>query len=300
MDNIGNQTIVVGIDGSANSDAALEWAVAEATARKLRLHLFSAGDQQLLPGGGMYMDPDLNASLRHETLVAVDKKVTAALAHARQLSPQLDITTSSAVDGAASGLVEFSAKADSIVLGRSGHGSVIGTVIGSVAMQVVGHAHCAVVLVHKSTKDTLGARGVVVGIDGSSGSELALDYAFEQASWRGVPLRVVHAWAATMGFGVTQAIRDDQSQQEQLTLSETMAGWSEKYPEVEVLTSLPKDGPAVLTLTEAARDAELLVVGSRGRGGFRSLLLGSVSHGVVTHATCTVAVVRAKDVEAVS
>ena len=298
MNTLGNQTIVVGIDGSANSDAALEWAVAEATGRKLRLHIFSAGNQQLLAGSAMYIDPLLDASLRREALIVVDKRVAAASARARRLSPLLDITTSSAVDGAASGLVALSAKADSIVLGRSGHGSVVGTVIGSVAMQVVGHAHCAVVLVHTSTDETLGARGVVVGIDGSSGSQLALDYAFQQASWRGVPLRVVHAWEAIMGFGVTQAIRDDQFEQERLTLSETMVGWSEKYPEVEVLTSQPKDGPAVLTLTEAAANAELLVVGSRGRGGFRSLLLGSVSQGVVTHAACTVAVIRAKGFEA--
>lgn len=298
MDNIGTQTIVVGIDGSANSDAALEWAVAEATARKLRLHLFSAGNQQLLAGSSMYIDPLLDASLRREALIAVDKLVAAGAARARRLSPLLQVTTQSAVEGAASGLVHLSSRADSIVLGRSGHGSAVGAVLGSVAMQVVGHAHCPVVLVHSSTGAAGVAGEVVVGVDGSSGSELALDYAFEQASWRGLPLRVVHSWAATMLFGITQEIRDDQFNQEQLALSETMVGWSEKYPDVEVRTSLPKDASAVLALTEAARDAELLVVGSRGRGGFRSLLLGSVSQGVVTHATCNVAVVRDKDVEA--
>lgn len=298
MDNIGNQTIVVGIDGSANSDAALEWAVAEATARKLRLHLFSAGNQQLLAGTAMYIDPLLDASLRREALIAVDKLVAARSAHARSLSPLLEVTTQSAVEGAASGLVHLSSMADSIVLGRSGHGSAMGTVLGSVTTQVVGHAHCPVVLVHTSTGAAGVDREVVVGVDGSSGSELALDYAFERASSRGVPLRVVHAWAATMLFGITQEIRDDQFNQEQLALSETMVGWSEKYPDVEVRSSLPKEASAVLALTEAARDADLLVVGSRGRGGFRSLLLGSVSQGVVTHATCNVAVVRDKAVEA--
>lgn len=101
-----------------------------------------------------------------------------------------------------------------------------------------------------------------------------------------------------MLFGITQEVRDEQFTQEQLGLSETMAGWSEKYPDVEVLTSLPKEASAVLALTEAARDADLLVVGSRGQGGFRNLLLGAVSQGVVTHATCNVAVVRDKDIEA--
>lgn len=297
MNTIGKQTIVVGIDGSANSEAALEWAVAEATGRKLSLHLFGAGNQQLLAGTSMYIDPVLDASLRREALAAVDQQVAAAATRARRLSPLLDIATSSAVDGAASGLVRLSGTADSIVVGRSGHGSLVGTVLGSVATQVLGHAHCPVVLVHKSTAVTEGARGVVVGVDGSTGSQLALDYAFEQASWRGVPLRVVHAWAATMTFGITQEVRDEQFNQEQLALSETMVGWSEKYPDVEVLTSLPKDASAVLALTEAASGAELLVVGSRGQGGFRNLLMGAVSQGVVTHATCTVTVVRDTDVE---
>lgn len=300
MDTMGKQTIVVGIDGSANSDAALDWAVSEATGRKLCLHLFSAGNQQLLAGSSMYIDPLLDASLRREAIVAADKQVAAASARARRLSPLVDITTSSAVDGAASGLVRLSTHADSIVLGRSGHGSVVGTVLGSVAMQVVGHAHCPVVLVHKSAGDAYVARGVVVGIDGSSGSELALAYAFEQASWRGAPLRVVHAWAAATLFGASQEVRDDEVHQVQLAISETMVGWSEKYPDVEVLNSLSKDASAVLALAEAGRDAELLVVGSRGRGGFRSLLLGAVSQGVVAHTTCTVAVVRDKDLEEVS
>jgi len=77
-----------------------------------------------------------------------------------------------------------------------------------------------------------------------------------------------------MTFGITQEVRDEQFNQEQLALSETMVGWSEKYPDVEVLTSLPKDASAVLALTEAASGAELLVVGSRGQGGFRNLLMG--------------------------
>jgi nucleotide-binding universal stress UspA family protein len=291
------QNIVVGIDGSANSDAALDWAVSEATGRKLCLHLFSAGNQQLLASGAMYIDPLLDASLRREALVAADKQLAAAAARARRLSPLVDITTSSAADGAASGLVRLSSDADSIVLGRSGHGSLVGTLLGSVAMQLVAHAHCPVVLVHKSTGDVGVSRGVVVGVDGSSGSELALAYAFERASWRGVPLRVVHAWAATSLVDAPQDVRDDQFHQVQLALSETMVGWAEKYPDVEVLTSLPKDVSPVSALADVARDAELLVVGSRGRGGFRSLLLGAVSQGVVTHATCTVAVVRDNEIK---
>ena len=295
MSNV-NQAIVVGIDGSANSDAALDWAAAEASRRKVRLHLFSAGTRQIIGGEPIYSDWQSDAALTRDALEAADEHLKVALARARESSPQLIITTQSVVGSAAGELVELSSHADSIVLGRSGHGRVAGVVLGSVALQVVTHAHCPVVAVQASTGEaSSNARGVVVGVDGSGGSELALGFAFEQASWRGVPLHVVHAWWTTATYGLTQAYQDELVTQERLTLSETLVGWSDKYPDVEVRTSLPM-GPAALTLTEAAQDAELLVVGSRGRGGFRSLLLGSVSQGVLAHATCTVAVVRAQSV----
>lgn len=296
MDTIGNQIIAVGVDGSANSDAALEWAVAEASGRKFRLHLFSAGIRQIPGGESIYNDSQLEAAVTREALAAADERLAAASARARVLSADLVITLESAVDGAAGGLVELSSRADTVVLGRSGHGPMVGAVLGSVALQVVTHARCPVVVVRESCVDTPHAKGVVVGIDGSAVSELAVGYAFEQASLRGVRLDVVHAWWTTVPNGLTQDIKADQVTRERLTLSETLVGWSEKYPDVEVRESLPM-GPTVLTLTEAAKNAELLVVGSRGRGGFQSLLLGSVSQGVLAHATCTVAVVRARSGE---
>ena len=299
MDSIGKQVIVVGIDGSANSAAALDWAVAEATRRNLRLHLFSAGILQFPAGQSMSIDSQVNTSRTGEALASIDARVAVAFARARELSPHVTITTESAVDGAAAGLVELSSRADSVVLGRSGHGPVAGVVLGSVALQVVTHAHCPVVVVHASADATSPGRGVVVGIDGSAVSDLAVGYAFEQASMRGVPLEVVHAWWTTATSGLTQDFKDEQTNQERLTLSETLVGWSEKYPDVEVRRSLPV-GLAVLSLTRAAKNAELLVVGSRGRGGFRSLLLGSVSLGVLAHAPCPVAVVRTRSVDDVN
>ena len=173
----------------------------------------------------------------------------------------------------------------------------MGAVLGSVALQVVTHAHCPVVVIDGSNGQTVGTRGVVVGVDGSSGSELALGYAFEQASRREVSLEVVHAWWTSVPRGLTQAIRDDQVNEERLSLAETLVGWSEKYPDVKLLRSLPVDGSVVHGLIDAAKNAELLVVGSRGRGGFRTLLLGSVSQGVIERASCNVAVVRARGFE---
>jgi len=296
MDSIGNRAIVVGVDGSANSDAAVDWAITEASGRRLPLHLFSAGIRQIPGGDAIYNDSELDAAVTRRALAAADERLAAASVRAREHSPDLDITTESVVDRAAGGLVDLSSRADTIVLGRSGHGRMVGALLGSVALQVVTHAHCPVVVVHESNGDPSKARGVVVGVDGSAVSELALGYAFEQASWRGAHLDVVHAWWTTVPSGLTQGVRADQVTRHQLTLSEALVGWSEKFPDVEVRESLPM-GPIVLTLTAAAENAELLVVGSRGRGGFRSLLLGSVSQGVLQHAACAVAVVHARNGE---
>jgi len=296
MNNIGNQTIVVGIDGSAHSDAALTWAVGEASRRQLPLHLFGTAIHQLSGSESIYNDSRLDDDLQRLALLAADERLAAARARSLELSPDLAITLESTLDRAAGGLVELSRQSDTVVLGRSGHGLVLGVMLGSVALQVVTHAHCPVVVVHEMSGDIPDARGVVVGVDGSDVSVQALGYAFEQASSRGVPLDVVHAWWTTVPSGLTQDVRADQVTHQRLTLSETMVGWSEKYPDVEVRESLPM-GPLVLALTEAAKGAELLVVGSRGRGGFRSLLLGSVSQGVLQQATCTVAVVRSRSTE---
>jgi nucleotide-binding universal stress UspA family protein len=293
METIGHHAIVVGIDGSASSDAALDWAVAEASRRRLRLHLFCAGIRQIPGGETVYSDPQLGATVTRAARAAADGLLATASARARKSSTGLTITLESVLDLAAGGLVRLSSGADTLVLGRSGHGPAVGALLGSVSLQVVTHAQCPVVVVHASDGNTGNARGVVVGVDGSAVSELALGYAFEQASWRGVPLDVVHAWWTTATSVPTPDIMTDKINQERLTLSETLVGWSEKYPDVEVRESLPM-GTAALTLIEGAKNAELLVVGSRGRGGFRSLLLGSVSQGVLQHATCTVAVVRAQ------
>ena len=300
MSSIGNQAVVVGIDGSANSDAALDWAVAEATRRSRPLHLFSAGVRHVAGGEAIYNDVELDAVLTRAALSTAEAHLEAAAAHVQVVAPDLAVTVQSAVDRAAGELVDLSARADTIVVGRSGHGPAVSAVLGSVAMQVVTHAECPVVVVHDPTDSATDARadarGVVVGVDGSAVSELALGYAFEQASLRGVHLRVVHAWWTTVPSGLMWDIKAEQVTLEQLALSETLVGWSEKYPDVEVRPSLPLAAP-VSALTEAGGRAELLVVGSRGRGGFLSLLLGSVSQGVLQHATCPVAVVRARSGE---
>lgn len=188
-------------------------------------------------------------------------------------------------------LVRLSSYANVVVLGASHHGPLTETLLGSVATEVADQAECPVVVVGAAPDDGIARHGIVVGVDGSVVSDAALGYAFEQASSRGAGLEIVHAWWSTVPAGLTNEIRLAQMAEERLAVSEAVVGWSEKFSDVPVRQHLPK-GPAVLALVEAAMYAELLVVGSRGLGGLRSLLVGSVSHGVLQHAPCPVAVVR--------
>jgi nucleotide-binding universal stress UspA family protein len=150
-------------------------------------------------------------------------------------------------------------------------------------------------------------KNVVVGYDGSTTSRAALVWALqsaqqrEEASVRGCGLTVLHAWAqpyfdvAGSGGPIPESISVDVFEGEELRyLSEELAGWGEKYPDVDVRRAI-RHGVAVGVLAAASVGAELVVVGSRGRGGFSSLLLGSVSHGVLHHARCPVMVVREPD-----
>lgn len=293
MDTIGTQAIIVGIDGSSNSDDALEWAVAEASARRAPLHIVCAGVHHGEGPKAIYDDAVVDALIAREQRAAADERLATARSRILAAHPGLVVSVESSLDSAADTLVTLSKRAHLVVVGRSGHGAVVGAVLGSVTSRLVTHAQCPVVVVHASPVVVAGGgrRGVVVGVDGSVLSELALAHAFEQASLRGVGLHVVHAWWTRATAGQAPDTQRDQIARERVTLSETMVGWAEHYPDVEVTLSMPV-GPVVLALTEASHDAELLVVGSRGLDGIRRLVLGSVSRGVLRHADCTVVVVH--------
>jgi nucleotide-binding universal stress UspA family protein len=135
-----------------------------------------------------------------------------------------------------------------------------------------------------------------VGVDGSPASDSALGFAFEEASLRGTGLTVVHAWTMPVSTGPGDILPlvydiDEVNAEETRLLAETVAGWQEKYPDVRVHRVVAHGAPAH-ELVQRSAGAELLVVGSRGRGGFRGLLLGSVSQAAIHHAQCPVAVVR--------
>jgi nucleotide-binding universal stress UspA family protein len=182
------------------------------------------------------------------------------------------------------------------VLGSRGSGDFVDLMIGSTTLHVASQAHCPVIAVPAPREGGPSRHGVVVGVDGSPDSENAIDVAFQLAAETHEPLRAVRAWAdpAVLGPGAMLPLVYDPAlvtQEERLVLAEAMAGWSEKYPDVAVEQHVLRGHP-VATLLRAGAEARYLVVGARGRGPLRSLLLGSVSHGVLHHADGPVVVVR--------
>jgi nucleotide-binding universal stress UspA family protein len=275
--------IVVGYDGSASSTKALEWAVAEARSRRTPLRIVHAlaSPAVAITGFGIYepLDSELVAKVGEQTLASAVERV-------QEIAPELAVDTRLIAGAPAKGLLDNLDNAE--------------LVVGSTAVALATHARCPVIVLRDAVAgpaDTLEAGRVVVGVDGSELSRDALAFAFEEASLRGAGLTALHAWEVPFfdvrGHGgpeVPDAMREFQGEEMRL-LSESLAGWREKYPDVDVRQTLVHQEP-VKALVDSSPGAALVVVGSRGRGGFRSMLLGSVSHALVHHARCPVAVVR--------
>ncbi len=259
-------TVVVGFDGSSGSAHALAWAAADAGRRGLALHVIHVWQPPaLLPTGfPPAARPDSEAILRD------------AVTRVRSLQPELTVRTESLPAPVAGAFVDASAEADSIVVGAQGYRRLLRD-FGSTAWQVATHATCPVVVV-REVPDASRPGPVVVGLDGSPESERALRYAFARAAQDDAELVAVHA---------APAEPDDDAADLNGWLAPVRAG----YPDVRVRPVTVHRHPVAALLAES-RDARLVVVGNRGRGGFRGLLLGSVGMDLVREATCPVAIVR--------
>lgn len=279
--------IIVGYDGSAGAQAALRWALddgARTGAPVIAMFVFEwlAVAGPISPGPRNW--PDRGA--REDA----QKMVDAAVSGAYQTHPRVAVTGEVVGGSAAIILQERSREARLLVLGSRGHGGFGDLLLGSTTVAVSAHAHCPVVVVRGGPE--LAAGPVVAGVDGSDGALLALEYAFEQAAARGTGLRVIRAWAppAPKWRPVDYDLAE-QAAAERVELDELLASWRSKYPHVEVAVDVVP-GPTGRIMVDASRGAQLVVVGSRGRGGFRGLLLGSISQQLLHHADCPVAVVR--------
>jgi nucleotide-binding universal stress UspA family protein len=233
----------------------------------------------------------VNTTLRE----AAQHILAEATGRAYALDPDLDVSTELSEDTAAAALVAASDEAAAVVVGSRGLGGFHGLLVGSVSAQVATHARSPVVVVRSPATTT---DRIVVGVDGSPHSVAALGYAFEQADWRSSALVAVHAWSRPVSSepgDILPLVYDatEVQAEESRVLAEAVAGWSERYPDVPVEQRVVR-GHAASVLSDESREAQLLVVGSRGHGGFTGLLLGSVSHRVLHHARCPVAVVRTR------
>jgi len=231
------------------------------------------------------------AQYRDQLLEAARHRLSRAARIAEDTSPGIETAPQVEIGAPIEVLGSEARRAQLLVLGDRGLGGVTGLVLGSVAVALAARGACPVVIVRGETRNTDGP--VVVGTDGSPVSEAALGFAFDAAAVRGAELVALHAWSPT---AVDKALEpmmdwDAVADEEDAVLAERLSGWGQKYPQITVRRSVVRDG-AARALVDASRGAQLVVVGSRGRGNAAGLLLGSVSHGVLHAAHCPVAIVR--------
>jgi nucleotide-binding universal stress UspA family protein len=264
--------IVVGFDGSPESEHALRWAAAEAKIRKIPMVICHVWHW---PYG---IDPVHSESIgiaRRMGRHVLDKGVSLAA----EIAPQVQVRGVLESGGAASGLLREASGAVMIVTGAHGQGGIDGMAAGSVAIQVAGHALCPTVVARGIARPE---GPIVVGVDGSAGSEAALAFACEEAVLRRSAVLAVHA--APEGADSAELRREAGSR-----LETQVAPWGTKYGYLEIRTKLVVLEPRK-ALLGVAEKASLLVVGDRGTGGIRGMRLGAVSQAMVEHAPCSVAV----------
>jgi nucleotide-binding universal stress UspA family protein len=286
------QPIVVGIDGSSESQVAVDWAARTAALRDVPLKLVHVLNPPMVMAFPEVPMPSGYLQWQEEE----GRRVLAAgvtTAQEATSSNPIRVTGETVCGSSVPTLVEESSHAQMIVVGCRGRGALARGLLGSVSTGLVHHSHCPVAVIHD--EDPLiphpSMAPVVLGVDGSPASERAVEIAFDEASFRGVDLVAVHAWSDTGIFefpGVDWSVLQSGAEE---TLSERLAGWQERYPDVLVRRVVVADRPAH-QLLEQAESAQLLVIGSHGRGGFAGMVLGSVSTAVVHAARMPVIVAR--------
>ena len=283
--------ILVCVDGSTASDAAVGWATREAVMRQLPITLVHAVAPVVVgwPVGQMYAGmPDWQKEHGQHVIDQARKTLSANLGGSEPPEIHTEMMYSSVVPA----LIDASKDAWMIVAGSQGMGALGRLLLGSVTTGLVHHAHCPVAVIHFDESAAPDSNApVLLGIDGSPASEAATALAFEEASHRGVELVALHAWSDVGVFPMLGMDWRDSEAKGQEILAERLAGWQEQYPDVRVKRLIFCDQPSRWLLKESER-AQLVVVGSHGRGGFTGMLLGSVSSHVAHSATVPVIVVR--------
>ncbi len=284
--------IVVGMDDSPAANAAVDWAAHDAELRHTPLTLVHAVSPNLTTWWDAPLSPGLAEWQKNHGHRLLDDAVKIVEKTCRHGGPT-QINTELLSSGAVPALTDLSKGAELLVAGSCGQGSWPGRQLGSVSSGLLRHAHCPVVIIHdqNALRPNDIEAPVLVGIDGSPASESAVAIAFDEASRRNVGLVALHAWSdvhlsewPSIDWPATQ-LRAEQ------ILTTRLATWREQYPKVNVRWIVVRDQPARQLVTHSS-EAQLLVVGSHGRGGFQGMLVGSVSEAVAGLARTPVIVTR--------
>lgn len=280
--------VLVGVDGSPGAVAALDWAAEEAHRRGAPIELLYA-ETPTPPVVGIEPAPVSSLPEEPEPRFLEEARRRVLDAH-----PDLDVRATPTLGGPAASLIERSTDADLVVVGAHGRSMIARLLLGSVSHHVATHAACTAVVVRGPAPDP--EAPVAVGVDDSPTARHALEVAFEEASLRGVPLLVFHAWQdmPATGYGVwapPPTLVDELRAQAEGLVATVLLGWPEKYPDVEVHSRIEHTHPVTAVVEESAR-AQLVVLGAHGRGQFAGMTFGSVPSAAVREAACPVMVVR--------
>ena len=285
--------VVVGVDGSAQALKAVGVAAREAALRGRRLRIVHALTWPVTAAVRVFSPA---STAETELRRYADGIVAEAVERARLAAAGLEVSTEVVSGGPLTVLERQSRSAALLVVGSRGLNTFTGLLAGSVAVHLASHTRCPLLVV-RGRPDPSG--DVLLGVDGSEAGAAAVGFAFAEASLRGARLTALHVWNP-WSVPVPPPPPDPSEpyasppgalkEAEERLLSEALAGWREKYPDVEVVPRVVR-GRIRQTLIEATRNAQLAVVGARGRGGFAGMLLGSVSQALLQHADCPVTVV---------
>ena len=284
--------IVVGVDGSPFSKAAVWWAAREAAMRDVSLTVVHVLITALVwPGTSTPVRFGQRQEEQAKTLIAE------AVAIAEQCTGGtggLQVSSEVVVSSVVPTLVELSKDAAMIVVGSRGRGAFERRLLGSVSFGLVHHAQCPVAVIHDEypAAPRAGHAPILIGTDRSPPSESATSIAFDEASRRGVDLVVLYAWCDVGAEAMPEVDWPALKSVEDKILAEHLARWQRQYPDVVVRRDVVFDQPS-RRLVERSESVQLVVVGSRGRGGFEGMLLGSVSEAVVQATQTPVIVARA-------
>ena len=290
-------TVVVGVDGSRPADQALDWAAEQAALEHRALTLVHALGPMGTSGTAWLDQAAVN---RRDILDAMRREGHELLERAAQRAlrrhPHLEVREVLRMVDPREALLELSQDATMVVLGSRGRGPVRSLVLGSVSVGVSRHAACPVVVLRPRNVGVV-RRGVLVGADGTPRSRASLEFAYRQASLRGLPLTVLHSFWDAGGVTVGRPVPADEPDvdDQRMLLAESVGGLGEMFPDVNVRLELMR-GLADDALVRLSQQMDLVVVGYHPATPLAGLVYGSVASTVLEHASCIVAVVPEPEV----